>query len=88
MTSYSAQGATVDRVLVQIDTQDSRTRQLVDKTLAYVALSRPRYDIAIFTDRIERLAPALSREVVKPKALSPAEIGQYREEVAAHGVSL
>lgn len=79
MTSYSAQGATVDRVLVQIDTQDSRTRSLVDKTLAYVALSRPRYDIQIFTDSREALTPALSREVKKPKALSPEEIQQYRQ---------
>jgi AAA domain/TrwC relaxase len=87
MTSYSAQGATVDRVLVQIDTQDSSTRQLVDKTLAYVALSRPRHDMQIYTDSIERLAPALSREVAKPKALSPAEIEQYREPaVAAYGL--
>jgi ATP-dependent exoDNAse (exonuclease V) alpha subunit len=79
MTSYSAQGATVDCVLVQIDTQDSRTRQLVDKTLAYVALSRPRYDMQIYTDSREALAPALSREVTKPKALSPEEIQQYRQ---------
>jgi ATP-dependent exoDNAse (exonuclease V) alpha subunit len=79
MTSYSAQGSTVDRVLVQIDTQDSRTRSLVDRTLAYVALSRPRYDIQIFTDSREALTPALSREVKKPKALSPEEIQQYRQ---------
>jgi conjugative relaxase-like TrwC/TraI family protein len=79
MTSYSAQGTTVDRVLVQIETENSRTRQLVDKTLAYVALSRPRYDLQIYTDNQEALAPALSRDVSKPKALSREQIQEYRE---------
>jgi conjugative relaxase-like TrwC/TraI family protein len=40
MTSHSSQGATVDRVLVHIDTGDSRNRALINQTLGYVALSR------------------------------------------------
>jgi ATP-dependent exoDNAse (exonuclease V) alpha subunit len=88
MTSYSAQGATVDRVLVQIDANDSRTRQLVDQTLAYVALSRPLYDAQLYTDDQEKLDPALNRTFTKPKALSPLEIRHYRQpEEQAVGIS-
>lgn len=79
VTSYSSQGTTVDRVLVQIDTSDSKTRSLVDKTLAYVALSRPRYDAQVYTDNKERLAMALNRESEKPMALSPEEVRRYRD---------
>ncbi len=37
MTSHSSQGATVDRVLIHVDTSDSKSRALIDETLAYVA---------------------------------------------------
>jgi ATP-dependent exoDNAse (exonuclease V) alpha subunit len=77
MTSYSSQGATVDRVLIQIDTGDSRTRALIDETLAYVATSRPRYDAQIFTDNAEHLAPALSRRQQNTTALAPEEVAAY-----------
>lgn len=39
MTSHSSQGATVDNVLVHVDTSDSKSRALIDETLGYVALS-------------------------------------------------
>jgi ATP-dependent exoDNAse (exonuclease V) alpha subunit len=77
MTSHSSQGITVDRVLIHIDTGDSRTRALVDETLAYVATSRPRYDAQIFTDNAQNLAPALSRKQHNATALSQDEIGSY-----------
>ena len=48
VTSYSAQGLTFDRVLVNADTQES-ARLLNDRT-AYVAISRARYDALIYTD--------------------------------------
>ena len=78
VTSYSSQGMTVDRVLVHVDTSHSKTRALVDKTLAYVALSRPRYDAQVYTDNKYRLASALGRDNEKPMALSPEQIRQYR----------
>jgi ATP-dependent exoDNAse (exonuclease V) alpha subunit len=49
MTSHSSQRMTVDRVLIHVDTIDSRVRGLVDKTLSYVATSRARYDAQVFT---------------------------------------
>jgi hypothetical protein len=60
MTSHSSQGMPVDRVLIHVDTTDSRVRGLVDKTLSYVATSRARYDAQIFTDDANQLGRALS----------------------------
>jgi ATP-dependent exoDNAse (exonuclease V) alpha subunit len=80
MTSYSAQGTTVDRVLLQIDTSDYRLSSLIDKTLAYVGASRAQYDIRIFTDDATRLERSLARENERAKALSPEQIRAYRSE--------
>lgn len=78
MTSHSSQGMTVDRVLIHVDTGDSRVRGLVDKTLSYVATSRARHDAQIFTDNAAELSRALSRDNVKETALSPAQIELHR----------
>jgi ATP-dependent exoDNAse (exonuclease V) alpha subunit len=80
MTSYSAQGTTIDRVLLQIDTSDYRLNSLIDKTLAYVGASRAQYDIRIFTDDAVRLERSLARENERAKALSPDQIRAYRSE--------
>jgi conjugative relaxase-like TrwC/TraI family protein len=80
MTSYSAQGTTVDRVLLQIDTSDYRLSGLIDKTLAYVGASRAQCDIRIFTDDAARLERSLARENERAKALSPDQIRVYRSE--------
>jgi ATP-dependent exoDNAse (exonuclease V) alpha subunit len=82
MTSHSSQGMTVDRVLIYVDTTDSRVRGLVDRTLSYVATSRARYDAQVFTDDASQLDRALSRENVKEIALSEAQIRKYRLEYA------
>ena len=78
MTSHSSQGMTVDRVLIHVDTGDSRVRGLVDKTLSYVATSRARHDAQIFTDNAEQLSRALARDNAKDTALSAAQIQHYR----------
>jgi conjugative relaxase-like TrwC/TraI family protein len=80
MTSYSAQGTTVDRVLLHINTSDYRLSGLIDKTLAYVGTSRAQHDIQIFADDASRLDRSLSRETERAKALSPDEIRAYRKE--------
>ena len=80
LTSYSAQGTTVDRVLLHIDTSDYRLSGLIDKTLAYVGASRAQHDIQIFTDDASRLTRSLSRENERAKALSPEQIREYRPE--------
>ena len=80
MTSYSAQGTTVDRVLLHIDTSDYRLSGLIDKTLAYVGTSRAQHDIQIFADDASRLERSMSRETERAKALSPEQIRSYRSD--------
>ncbi|MBV8833558.1 MAG: relaxase domain-containing protein [Acidobacteriaceae bacterium] len=77
MTSHSSQGATVDRVLIHVDTSDSHSRGLIDETLAYVATSRPRYDAQIFTNNEQQLGLALSRHHENATALDPEQIESY-----------
>jgi conjugative relaxase-like TrwC/TraI family protein len=60
MTSHSGQGQTADRVLVHVDTEKSK--QLVNTRMAYVAVSRGRYDAQIYTNDKEELAETLSRD--------------------------
>jgi hypothetical protein len=69
----------VDRVLIQIDTGDSRTRKLINEQLGYVATSRPRHDAQIFTDSAEKLSPALSRTNENATALSPEQVQEQRQ---------
>ena len=54
-TSHSSQGATIDRVLVNIDTEQSVA--LVNQQQFYVSLSRARHDARIFTNKREDLVP-------------------------------
>jgi conjugative relaxase-like TrwC/TraI family protein len=73
-TSHSSQGATVDRVLVNVDT--TRSVKLVNQRQFYVSISRARHDARIYTDDATALARAVGREQLKPTALehlSPAQ---------------
>lgn len=79
-TSHASQGATVDRVLVHIDTGDTRITNLVNKTLAYVALSRPRFEAHVFTDDKERLATSLLRRKENAMALSATQIHVHKRK--------
>lgn len=65
-TSHSSQGMTVDRVLVQIDTD--RSAQLVNRQQWYVSMSRARSDVHVFTNSVERLPAVVARELVKTTA--------------------
>jgi len=80
VTSYSAQGATVDKVIANFSTSDTRIRGLVDERLAYVALSRGRHDAQIYTDSIEQLPNALKRQTDKSQGLHPNEVKIAREK--------
>lgn len=77
-TSHASQGSTVDRVLVHIDTGDTRIRNLVTRTLGYVALSRPRYDAQVFTDDAGKLSASLMRMKENTTALSHDQMQAYR----------
>ena len=74
MTSHASQSLTVDRCLVHVETGNSRLRMLHNSTFAYVAWSRPEFDLQVFTDDTEELVKSLSRLQEKHKALSPEQI--------------
>ena len=64
VTSHSAQGATADRVLIHVDSATTH-RELINSRLAYVAVSRARYDARIYTGDGLGLGSILSRSVSK-----------------------
>jgi conjugative relaxase-like TrwC/TraI family protein len=68
VTSHSSQGQTADRVLVHVETERAG-EQLVNRRLAYVALSRGRYDAQLYTDDKGKLARLLNRDVSHRSAL-------------------
>ncbi|CAN7497044.1 conjugative relaxase [Variovorax sp. LjRoot84] len=72
-TIHSAQGLTRNRVLV-----DANTKSLTsNRAVFYVAISRPRNDITLFTDDASKLAAAMSRE---PKKFAALELRDVRNE--------
>lgn len=72
-TIHSAQGLTTHRVLVEANTRSLTSNRAV----FYVAISRPRYDITLFTDDASKLAAAMSRE---PKKFAALELRDQRNE--------
>jgi conjugative relaxase-like TrwC/TraI family protein len=83
VTSFSSQGTTVEKVLVNVSTQDSRVQKLIDQRFAYVSISRAEMDAQVFTDRADKLTQALSRSQDKRQALHPDEVKAYSSKVAA-----
>ncbi|MHB8540162.1 MAG: MobF family relaxase [Candidatus Acidiferrales bacterium] len=71
VTSHSSQGQTADRVLIHVDTEQAGEK-LVNQRLVYVAVSRGRDDVQIYTNDKTHLADQLSREVSHRSAMEPA----------------
>ena len=76
-TSYSAQGATADRVLVHMETSGKGAKQLLTAAMAYVSLSRPRHEMRAFTDDLVRLERLLEHSEEKRTALAPKQVAAY-----------
>lgn len=74
-TIHSAQGLTKNRVLVEANTKSLTSNRAV----FYVAISRPRHDITLFTDDASKLAAAMSRE---PKKYAALELRDAKNEAA------
>lgn len=64
-TVHGSQGMTLHSVLLDLQTKSRTT----DKNLYYVAISRARYGVKIYTDDVQALPTVLSRETFKPSAL-------------------
>ncbi len=71
VTSHSSQGQTADRVLVHVDTEQAGEK-LVNRRLAYVAVSRGRYDAQLYTNDKTHLTEQLSRDVSRRSAIEPS----------------
>jgi ATP-dependent exoDNAse (exonuclease V) alpha subunit len=71
VTSHSSQGQTADRVLVHVDTEQAGEK-LVNRRLAYVAVSRGRYDAQLYTNDKTHLTEQLSRDVSHRSAIEPS----------------
>lgn len=64
-TVHSAQGLSLDRVIVDLDTRSLTT----GKDLYYVAISRARFEAQIYTNSRPELPAAIARENIKTAAL-------------------
>jgi ATP-dependent exoDNAse (exonuclease V) alpha subunit len=91
VTSHSSQGQTADRALIHVDTE--KGEQLVNARMAYVSVSRGRYDAEIYTNDKSELAHDLSRDVSQRTATEyehePGETGHTHEHghEAGHEIS-
>jgi hypothetical protein len=74
VTSYSAQGKTMDRVLVNAETTE--TDLLLNQRMAYVAVSRAKFDARVYTDSAADLGSALNRPKNKVMALEALKESQ------------
>jgi ATP-dependent exoDNAse (exonuclease V) alpha subunit len=82
VTSHSSQGATADQVLVNVDTEEAHEK-LINSRLAYVAVSRARYDAQIYTNDAGNLGKLLSREVSHAAAVGTEDSGPAAEHSQA-----
>jgi ATP-dependent exoDNAse (exonuclease V) alpha subunit len=71
VTSYSSQGQTADRVLINVDTELG-AKDLLNNGMAYVSVSRGQWDAQIFTNDREKLPEALGHDVSRESAHMPA----------------
>ncbi|HZV06188.1 MAG TPA: AAA family ATPase [Gemmataceae bacterium] len=89
VTSHSSQGATADRVLLHVESEQVG-EQLVNSRLAYVAVSRARYDAQIYTNDAGNLGRALGRDVSHAAAVDwdgahqSTESGNHEGEENGH----
>jgi DNA primase catalytic core, N-terminal domain len=72
-TSYSIQGASTGQTFAHLDTADPTARRLITQALFYVAASRPKYELEIYTNGTTRLRSLLTRRTEKGMALSPEQ---------------
>jgi hypothetical protein len=80
-TSFSAQGLTSVRALLNVETQQSKA--LVNQRLAYVAVSRASHDVQVYTNDAAALGEKLARRVTKESALEVGGKQQMAEGVAS-----
>jgi ATP-dependent exoDNAse (exonuclease V) alpha subunit len=83
MTSHSSQGQTADRVLIHVDTELG-AKDLLNSRMAYVSVSRGRYDAQIYTNSAPTLGQELSRDVSHSPAIQQEPVAHKIEPQPAH----
>jgi ATP-dependent exoDNAse (exonuclease V) alpha subunit len=83
MTSHSSQGQTADRVLIHVDTELG-AKDLLNSRMAYVSVSRGRYDAQIYTNDVQTLGQQLSRDVSHSPAIQQEPVAQKIEPQTTH----
>jgi conjugative relaxase-like TrwC/TraI family protein len=83
MTSHSSQGQTADRVLIHVDTELG-AKDLLNSRMAYVSVSRGRYDAQIYTNNAQMLGQELSRDVSHSPAIQQEPVAQKIEPQTTH----
>ncbi len=83
MTSHSSQGQTADRVLIHVDTELG-AKDLLNSRMAYVAVSRGRYDAQIYTNNAQTLGQELSRDVSHSHAIQQEPVAHKIEPQTTH----
>jgi conjugative relaxase-like TrwC/TraI family protein len=86
VTSHSSQGQTADRVLIHVDTEGAGEK-LINRRLAYVAVSRGRHDAQIYTNDKSHLTEQLSRDVSHRSAMEPNRAQQPTEKIESSAPS-
>jgi conjugative relaxase-like TrwC/TraI family protein len=82
ITSHSSQGQTSERVLIHVDTELA-AKDLLNRRMAYVSVSRGQWDAQIFTNSRENLPQVLGHDVSHKSAHKPEQaISPMRQEVA------
>jgi ATP-dependent exoDNAse (exonuclease V) alpha subunit len=83
MTSHSSQGQTADRVLIHVDTELG-AKDLLNSRMAYVSVSRGRYDAQIYTNNAATLGQELSRDVSHSPAIQQEPVAHKIERQTTH----
>ena len=83
MTSHSSQGQTADRVLIHVDTELG-AKDLLNSRMAYVSVSRGRYDAQIYTSNASTLGHELGCDVSHSPAIQQEPVVQKIGQQPAH----
>jgi ATP-dependent exoDNAse (exonuclease V) alpha subunit len=81
VTSHSAQGATADKVIVHAESGQSAA--LVNERFAYVAGSRMRDGLDVYTDNSQQLTSSLERQFDKTAAVHDRGVGPQQDSAAS-----
>ena len=70
-----AQGATQERVLINVSAENAENQGLVNSRFFYVGVSRARTEAEVFAENVSSLASAVARQVSKSSAVEAFEQG-------------